>query len=180
MAELADYRIDGSTRGKTMSVGRISLAWTRAHAAGRLLRILVMTKVQHRVHAALARESRLDLNEFPLRLSFVEGLLTLEGEVPAIAAKKLPLERAGVPPEATGILDRLRIRPAQRMGDGEIRDPLRNAPLQEPASADFTIRKTNTAQVLEQARRAKLLSRQAVEDLALQRVCSAMRCRRWS
>jgi hypothetical protein len=36
-------------------------------------------------------------------------------------------------PEVTGILDRLRVRPAQRMGDGELRDLVRDAVLQEPA-----------------------------------------------
>jgi glutamate dehydrogenase (NAD(P)+) len=40
--------------------------------------------------------------------------------------------------------------------------------------------RANTDQVLEQARCAKLLPRQAAEDMALRRVRSAMRYRRWS
>jgi glutamate dehydrogenase (NAD(P)+) len=40
--------------------------------------------------------------------------------------------------------------------------------------------RANTAQVLEQARCAKVLPRQAAVDLALQHVRSAMRYRRWS
>jgi osmotically-inducible protein OsmY len=47
----------------------------------------------------------------------------------------------------TGIVDRLRVRPAQRMGDGEIRDLLRDALLQEPAFADFAIRRRLDARV---------------------------------
>jgi osmotically-inducible protein OsmY len=98
-----------------------------------------MTEVLHRVRAALASEPRLDLHTFPIELSYSDGLLTLEGEVGDIAAKKLTLERAAALPEVTAILDRLRVRPAQRMGDGEIRDLVRDALLQEPAFADFTI-----------------------------------------
>jgi osmotically-inducible protein OsmY len=66
--------------------------------------------------------------------------LTVEGEVGDVAAKKLPLERAAALPEVSGIIDRLRVRPAQPMGDGEIRDRLTDALLQEPAFADFAIR----------------------------------------
>jgi osmotically-inducible protein OsmY len=100
-----------------------------------------MIEVLERVRAALSSEPRLDLHEFPIELSFVEGTLTLEGEVGDVAAKKLVLEQAAALPEVTGILDRLRVRPAQRMGDGEIRDLVRDALLQEPAFADFAIRR---------------------------------------
>jgi osmotically-inducible protein OsmY len=100
-----------------------------------------MTEVLHRVRAALASEPRLDLHNFPIELSFAQGTLTLEGEVGDVAAKKLALERAAALPEVTGIIDRLRVRPAQRMGDGEIRDLVRDALLQEPAFADFAIRR---------------------------------------
>ena len=100
-----------------------------------------MTEVLNRVRAALASEPRLDLHTFPIELSFAQGTLTLEGEVGDVAAKKLALERAAALPEVTGIIDRLRVRPAQRMGDGEIRDLVRDAFLQEPAFADFAIRR---------------------------------------
>jgi len=101
----------------------------------------VMTKVLDQVHVALASEPRLDLHEFPIELSYVDSTLTLEGEVGDVAAKKLALERAAALPEVTGILDLLRVRPAQRMGDGEIRDLVRDALLQEPAFGDFAIRR---------------------------------------
>jgi osmotically-inducible protein OsmY len=106
-----------------------------------MLWISVMTKVLDQIRAALASEPRLDLHRFPIGLSYAEGTLTLEGEVGDIAAKKLALERAAALPEVTGILDRLRVRPAQRMGDGEIRDLVRDALLQEPAFGDFAIRR---------------------------------------
>jgi osmotically-inducible protein OsmY len=72
-------------------------------------------------------------------MSYADGTLTLEGEVRDIAAKKLALERAAALPEVSGIVDRLRVRPAQPMGDGAIRDHLRDALLQEPAFTDFAI-----------------------------------------
>jgi len=100
-----------------------------------------MTKVLDQVHAALASEPRLDLHEFPIKLSYADGTLAVEGEVGDIAVKKLAMERAAALPEVTGILDRLRVRPAQRMGDGEIRDLVRDALLQEPAFGDFAIRR---------------------------------------
>jgi osmotically-inducible protein OsmY len=106
-----------------------------------------MIEVLDRVRAALASEPRLDLHEFPIRLGYADGTLTLEGEVGDVAAKKLALERAAALPEVSGIVDRLRVRPAQRMGDGEIRDLLRDALLQEPAFADFAIRRRLDARV---------------------------------
>jgi osmotically-inducible protein OsmY len=100
-----------------------------------------MTEVLNRVRAALASEPRLDLPRFPIELSFAQGTLTLEGEVGDVAAKKLALERTAALPEVAVIIDRLRVQPAQRMGDGEIRDLVRDALLQEPAFGDFAIRR---------------------------------------
>ena len=106
-----------------------------------------MTEVLNRVRAALASEPRLDLPRFPIELSFAQGTLTLEGEVGDVAAKKLALERTAALPEVTVIIDRLRVQAAQRMGDGEVRDLVRDAWLQEPAFADFAIRERLGARV---------------------------------
>jgi len=91
------------------------------------------------VHAALASEPRLDLHKHPIAIAFDGESLTLEGEAPSVAAKKLALERAAALPAVTGIVDRLRVKPAQRMGDGEVRDLMRDALLQEPALAECAI-----------------------------------------
>jgi hypothetical protein len=104
-----------------------------------------MTRESERARAALASEPRLDLHKFPIELSYADGTLTLEGEVGDIAAKKLALERAAALPEVTGIIDRLRVRPAQRMGDGQIRDLVRDALLQEPALAEFAVSEPTAA-----------------------------------
>lgn len=63
----------------------------------------------------------------------------MEGEVPSVAAKKLALEAAAAVPGVAGIVDRLRVRPAQVMGDGQIRDLLRDAYLQEPAFRELVL-----------------------------------------
>jgi osmotically-inducible protein OsmY len=91
------------------------------------------------VRAALYSEPRVDLHNHPIAMDFDDGTLTLEGEVARVAAKKLALEAAVTVPEVTGIIDRLRVTPAQPMGDGEIRSLVRDSLLQEPAFAEYAI-----------------------------------------
>ncbi len=85
------------------------------------------------VRAALASEPRLADCHSRISASFADDALILEGDVPSVAAKKLALRRAAALDAVTGIVDRLRVTPAQAMGDGEIRILLRDAFLQEPA-----------------------------------------------
>ena len=92
------------------------------------------------VRQALRSESRVDLAHHPVRLTMDQGDLVMEGEVADIAAKKLALERAAAVSGVGGIVDRLRVRPAERMADGQIRDLLRDALLAESAFADCAIR----------------------------------------
>jgi len=96
-------------------------------------------QVLDKVRKALASEPRLDMHRFPLSLAFDGATLTMEGEVADIAGKKLALERAAALPEIAGIVDRVRVKPAQPMGDREIRDHLANAFQGEPALADLTL-----------------------------------------
>jgi osmotically-inducible protein OsmY len=99
------------------------------------------SEVLDQARRALRSEPRIDLHRTPVTLSLVaDGVVTAEGEVGNIAAKKLALERIAAVPGVAGIVDRLRVRPAQAMGDGQIRDLVRDALLQEPALADMAIR----------------------------------------
>lgn len=91
------------------------------------------------VRAALASTPRLDLQAQPIDLAIGEGSLTMHGEVASVAAKKLALEAAAAVPEVVGIVDCLRVTPAQPMGDGQIRDLLRDAYLQEPAFQELVL-----------------------------------------
>ena len=93
------------------------------------------------VRKALDSEPRLDLHNYPIAIAYDGTALTLEGEVPSVAAKKRSLECAAAIRGVTGIVDRLHVVPAQRMGDGEIADLLVHAMLQEPALVEHGIRK---------------------------------------
>lgn len=97
-------------------------------------------KILGEVRAALAHEYRINLHRYPIQIAFSNGDLVLEGEVEDIVAKKLALELAAALPGVSGIVDRLRVIPAQPMGDGEICDHVRAALLQEPVFESCTIR----------------------------------------
>jgi osmotically-inducible protein OsmY len=91
------------------------------------------------VRAALEHEPRINLHRYPIHLRYEDGILTVDGEVEHIAAKKLALELAAAVPGVDGLVDRLRVAPTRVMGDGAVRDHVRDALLQEPAFATFTI-----------------------------------------
>lgn len=96
--------------------------------------------VLKQVRAAFEQEPRINLHSHPIHLSFDNGVLTLEGEVRDIAAKKLALELAGAADAVRGVVDRLRVAPAERKGDGAIRDVVRNFLLAEPTLQNCTLR----------------------------------------
>lgn len=77
------------------------------------------------LRAALAGEER--LGKFrPKRLHLEpDGVLIFEAEADTILQKKIALRVAVAKPQITGIVDRLRVYPADRMGDAEIRSHLR-------------------------------------------------------
>jgi len=86
------------------------------------------------VRAALEHEPRVGLHRCPFDIDLdSDGTLTLEGEAESIVAKKLALELAASVPGVGGIVDRLRVVPAERMGDGAVRDHVRDALLEESA-----------------------------------------------
>ncbi len=84
------------------------------------------------VRCALGGEPRIDLTRHAIALAFADGVLTMEGEVADVAAKKLALERAAGVEGVRNIVDRLRVRAARAMTDAEIRDHLCDALLDEP------------------------------------------------
>ena len=69
-----------------------------------------------------------------------DSSLILGGEVPTIAAKKMALEKVAAIPGIIGIVDRLHVEPATRMGDGEIRVHVRDSLIEEPAFQRLEIR----------------------------------------
>ena len=97
-------------------------------------------EVMKQVLAALEQEPRMGLHQRPVAIEFSDGVLTVSGEVDDVAAKKLGLELAGAVPGVSGIVDRLRITPAEPMEDGAIRDHLCDALIAEPVFTEYSIR----------------------------------------
>ena len=93
-----------------------------------------------RVRSALSSEARIHPTTGPIHLAFADAELVMEGEVTDIAGKKLALECVARLPEVRTIIDRLHVRPAIPMSDGEIRDHVRDALLEETTLASCTIR----------------------------------------
>jgi osmotically-inducible protein OsmY len=100
----------------------------------------VQAEILKRAGAALEREPRVNLHRYPIRLGYSDGVVTLEGEVEDIAAKKLALKLAARVPGVAGVVDRLRLHRAVAAGDGLLRDHVGLALLQEPALEQCTLR----------------------------------------
>lgn len=101
-----------------------------------------MTKtVVQKALAALHSESRIGPHFKPAVLEYDGiGTVTVEGEVDSIAAKKLGLERLAALAGVTEVVDRLRVKPAAAMSDGEIRDRLVQSFYEETAFVGLGIR----------------------------------------
>lgn len=97
-------------------------------------------KILKAVRAAFEHETRINLHTSPVNMDFTDGVLTLEGDVQNIAAKKLALELAAATTGVWGIVDRLHVLPAMGMGDGAVLDAVRDALLQELALRNCTIK----------------------------------------
>ncbi len=97
-------------------------------------------EISKKVRAAFERERRINLHRYPVHIDFSDGILTLEGEMEHVAAKKIGLALAAGVRGVIGIVDRLRVAPAERMRDGAIWDRVRDAMIQEPGLQTCAIR----------------------------------------
>ncbi len=95
--------------------------------------------VLKKVRAALEYERRINLHRCSIHMDFHEGVLTLEGEVENIAAKRLSRALASRISGVRAVVDRLRVTPAEHMADDAILDAVRNAVLQEPVFAECAL-----------------------------------------
>lgn len=96
--------------------------------------------IVRRVHAALEREPRIALHHHPIRITVAGDAVVLEGDVTGVAAKKLALELAGAVPGIRGVVDRLRVAPTERRGDGAMVDALARSLLGAPELSDCALR----------------------------------------
>lgn len=88
----------------------------------------------------LEYEPRVNLHRYPIKIDVTGDVVVLEGEVADVAAKKLALELAAGVSGIRGVVDRLRIVPAERKGDGAIRDSLCGFLLLQPELRNCTLR----------------------------------------
>jgi osmotically-inducible protein OsmY len=98
-------------------------------------------QITQQLRAALEHEPRVNVHRDRVQIGFADGVATLEGEVADVAAKRLTLEHAAALPAVTGIVDRLRVRPSEPMGDGAIADHLEQAIAADTAFAECVIRR---------------------------------------
>jgi len=96
--------------------------------------------ITRQIHGLLERERRINIHRFPISISNADGVATLEGEVGDIAAKKLAIELANSVSDVRGVVDRLRVAPGERRGDGAIRDSLSRMFLESAEFRNCTIR----------------------------------------
>lgn len=96
--------------------------------------------ITKQIHGLLERERRINLHRFPINISNADGVATLEGEVGDIAAKKLAVELANSVSGLRGVVDRLRVAPGERRGDGAIRDSLARLFLETAELRNCTLR----------------------------------------
>jgi osmotically-inducible protein OsmY len=101
------------------------------------------------IYTVLEQEPAIDLERFPIQVSFANGDLILEAELENVAAKKLTLELIGSVPGIDRIIDRLRVRPAERVPDARVCEQVCNALLAEPALINCSIRAGSRTVTLE-------------------------------
>jgi osmotically-inducible protein OsmY len=85
------------------------------------------------IRATLEKDTRINLHRYPITIAMQNDDLILTGEVESIAAKKLALVAASESHGVQRIVDRLRVTPAEKMGDAELRDHVCKLLLEESA-----------------------------------------------
>ena len=96
--------------------------------------------ITKQIHGLLERERRINLHRYPIEIKNADGVAVLEGEVGDVAAKKLALELAASVPQVRAVVDRLRVAPGERRGDGAVRDSCARIFLEQAEFRNCTLR----------------------------------------
>jgi osmotically-inducible protein OsmY len=104
--------------------------------------------------AELEKDSRVDLHSNPIRVHWQDEVLVLDGTVDSIAAKRIAREAAHRRADPAPVLDRLRVRAAEREGSGQLKDEVVNLLLGEPVfrSSSIYLRRGDTLETLREVR----------------------------
>src|SRR5574342_86230 len=97
-------------------------------------------KIVREIHAALEKDIRINLHRYPIQIAIQNEDLILQGAVENIPVKKLALLTAAETHAVQRIVDRLKVTPAQKMGDAEIRDHVCKLLIEESALEGCLIR----------------------------------------
>ncbi|MDQ6619231.1 MAG: BON domain-containing protein [Pseudomonadota bacterium] len=92
------------------------------------------------LRAALEFDTRINLHHHPIRVSFDQDALVLEGDVESVAAKKVALQHARGMEGVPNVVDRLRVAPVESRGDGAIRDAFTAQLMVQPELTNCAIR----------------------------------------
>jgi osmotically-inducible protein OsmY len=100
------------------------------------------TGVEKVILAAFERDPAIDVHHYPIRAQYdpANRVITLEGDAKDVIAKKRAYRIASDADGVEGVIDRLRVVPAEPRGDGAIRDEIVRALFAEPALRDVAIR----------------------------------------
>jgi osmotically-inducible protein OsmY len=105
------------------------------------------SEVTKHIKAALERDPRVNLHRFPLRVVASDAVVTLEGEVDSLAAKKTALRIAHEVAGSSRIDDALRVVPADRRADGELAVAYTEALLEQREFQNCTLRRRYRGEV---------------------------------
>lgn len=92
------------------------------------------------VQAALEHAAHLGRPGRPVAVSVEGGMVTLAGEVDSVAAKRMAVDAAGSVAGVRGVVDRLRIGPAEANGNGALRTAVCRRLLEDPDFRNCTLR----------------------------------------
>jgi osmotically-inducible protein OsmY len=96
--------------------------------------------IVRKVRGLLEHEPRINVHRYPIKIDLADAAVVLEGDAADIGAKKLALELAAGIEGIRGVVDRLHVAPAERKGDGAIRDALCDNLLRQAELRNCTIR----------------------------------------
>lgn len=103
--------------------------------------------VVKQLYAVLEHEAHIDVQDNPIDIHVGEGVIMLGGELPSIAQKMQAVRAAAKVANGYDVLDRLNVTPAERIGDGAVRDAVCRLMLRDQDFDHCSIRVRNKGEI---------------------------------
>lgn len=97
------------------------------------------TEIIKTIKASFEKELHLDLIKNPIHVKLENSAILMQGTVDKISDKKTAILIAMSAPEVSGVIDRLKVKPAKGMGDKEIKNHISDAFAEEPTLNNLEI-----------------------------------------